>query len=360
MRGLSTRWFRFTTFLVAAMSFLSSPIASAQSALLDLPRASQRAVVSQRVGITNITLRYHRPLAKGRKVFGTLEPYGKVWRAGANENSIFEVSDPVTIEGKPLPKGVYGLHMIPGETEWTIIFSKNSTSWGSFTYDQSEDALRVTVKPNATDFHDALTYDFDDLQPNSATVTMRWDKVAVPFKVEVNTSEIVQQSLKNQLRGRAQYEWQAGDEAATYLLESKGNMDDALKYVNSSVQLEERFENLMTKARVLDSLNRNDEAKSARAKAMSIGTAIQLHSYGRQLQGQGKQDQAFEIFRVNIKRNPDHWTAHNEAARLAVSTGDFDTALKEMKLATAAAPDQIKSALQGLIPRLEKKDDINK
>ena len=144
------------TLLAAGMLFAGATSATAQSALLDLPRASQRAIVSQRIGITNLVIRYHRPLAKGRKVFGTLEPYGKVWRAGANENTTFEVSDPVTVDGKPLPKGTYGLHMIPGETEWTVIFSKNSTSWGSFTYDQSEDALRVTVKPQTTEFHDAL------------------------------------------------------------------------------------------------------------------------------------------------------------------------------------------------------------
>src|SRR5215472_5224960 len=112
----------------------------AQSALLDLPRDSQRAEVSQKIGITNITILYHRPLVKGRKIFGGLEPYGKEWRAGANENTIIEFSDPVSIEGKPLAKGTYGLHMIPGETDWTIIFSKNSISWGSFSYDRKEDA----------------------------------------------------------------------------------------------------------------------------------------------------------------------------------------------------------------------------
>src|SRR4051812_23134509 len=350
------------TSLTSAIVFLLLAIttASAQSALLDLPRASQRAVVTQRLGITNITLRYHRPLAKGRKVLGTLEPYGKVWRAGANENTTFEVSDPVTIEGKPLAKGVYGLHMIPGENEWTVIFSKNSTSWGSFSYSQDEDALRVTVKPAASDFHEALTYDFDDLQANSAVVTLRWEKVAVPFKVEVNTGDIVGASLKNQLRGRAQYEWEAGQEAALYLLESKGNMNEALKYADGSVQIEDRFENNMTKARVLDALNRADEAKAARDKGMSIGSAVQIHSFGRQLQSQGKQQEAFDAFRINIKRNPDHWTAHNDLARIAVSTGDFDTAVKEMKLATATAPDNIKPNLQQLVDRLEKKTDINK
>ena len=223
-----------------------------------------------------------------------------------------------------------------------------------------EDALRVTVKPEATDFHEALTYDFDNLQPNSATVTMRWDKVAVPFKVEVNTNEFVQQSLKNQMRGRPQYEWEAGQEAASYLVDNKGNMDDALKYANSSVQIEERFENLMTKAKILDSLNRSDEAKAARTKGMSIATANQLHGYGRQLQQQGKSDQAFEVFRVNMKRNPEHWTSLSEAARIASAGGDFDNAVKQMKLAMAVAPETLKAALQGLVTRLEKEDDINK
>src|SRR5215469_12707186 len=111
--------------------------AHAQSALLDLPRDSQRAEITQKIGITNISITYHRPLVKGRKVFGGLEPYGKVWRAGANENTTIEFSDPVSIEGKPLAKGIYGLHMIPGESDWAVIFSKNSTSWGSFSYKEA-------------------------------------------------------------------------------------------------------------------------------------------------------------------------------------------------------------------------------
>ncbi len=114
--------------------FFGATGAKAQSAILNLPRVSQHARLAQRIGITDITVDYHRPLVNGRKIFGGLQAYGEVWRAGANENTIFEVSDAVTINGQPLPKGVYGLHMIPGETSWVVIFSKNSTSWGSFTY----------------------------------------------------------------------------------------------------------------------------------------------------------------------------------------------------------------------------------
>src|SRR5215470_10868580 len=153
---------RLFVLLTVAIVCAFAPVTPAQSALLDLPRDSQHAQITQKIGITNITINYHRPLAKGRKVFGGLEPYGKVWRAGANENTTIEFSDPVAVEGNPLAKGTYGLHMIPGEQEWTVIFSKAATSWGSFTYDQKEDALRVAVKPQPSEFHEALTYDFDD------------------------------------------------------------------------------------------------------------------------------------------------------------------------------------------------------
>ena len=337
-----------------------APVSQAQSALLNLPRDSQHAVVTQRVGITDITINYHRPLVKGRKIFGGLEPYGKPWRAGANENTTIRFTDPVTVEGQPLAAGIYGLHMIPGENEWTVIFSKTSTAWGSFSYDQKEDALRVTVKPQATDFHEALTYDFDDPKPSSSVITMRWDKMAVPFKVEVDTHGLTVEKLHQQLRGISQYTWEGWDDAGNYLLAEKIDLDEALKYEDRSIQVEERFENLMAKANILQALDRKQEAEAARGKALNMATAIQLHGYGRQLQTQGKQEEAFEVFRLNIKKNPNHWMVHNEQARLAVAKGDYATAVKEMNLCLAGANEQFKPQIEGLVKRLEAKEDINK
>src|SRR5260370_36973738 len=166
--------------LILSVVQIGTSTAKAQSAILTLPRVSQHARVTQRIGITDITIDYHRPLVGGRKIFGGLQAYGQVWRAGANDNSIIEFSDPVIVEGQPLPKGVYGLHMIPGETSWLVIFSKNSTSWGSFTYDQAEDALRVTVKPQTIENHEAMSCDFADPKPNSNATTMRWEMPDVP------------------------------------------------------------------------------------------------------------------------------------------------------------------------------------
>lgn len=337
-------------------------IASASHAqsILNLPRPSQHALVTQRIGITDISVNYSRPLVNNRQIWGKLVPYGQVWRAGANENTTIEFADPVSVEGKPLAKGVYGLHMIPGENEWTVIFSKNASSWGSFSYKQDEDALRVAVKPQTSEFSEALTYDFDDVKPESTLVTMRWEKLAVPFRVTVPVNDVVQTDLKSQLRGGSQYIWESWDEAATYLLTAKTNLPQALDYSNRSIQLESRFDNLLTKSQILDTMGKKDEAQATRAKALDLANAIQLHSYARQLQFQGKQDEALDLFRTNVKRYPNEWITHSDAARLACAKGDYDSAVKEMKVAVADAPDIYKSAFDRLVKRLEAKEDINK
>jgi len=348
-----------TLLLLPGLIWLAS-LAQAQSFVLDLPRPSQHAVLTQRIGITDVTINYHRPLVNGRKVWGGLVPYGQVWRAGANENTIIEFSTPVTVEGQPLAAGRYGLHMLPGENEWTVIFSKNSTSWGSFTYDQAEDALRVTVNPQATEMHEALAYDFDDLKGDSAVATLRWEKVAVPFKVAVNVNQVMDDSLHRQLRGLARYTWMSWDDAANYLLASKANLDEALKYTDKSIETEDRFDNQLTKSQVLKALGRKDEAQAAEDKALALASPLQTHMFARQLQGQGQQDRAFQIFRTNAQKHPDQWFIHSGLARISCSQGDFANAAKEMKLAQAGAPDNQKTYIEGLVKRLEAKEDINK
>jgi tetratricopeptide (TPR) repeat protein len=341
--------------LLAAMSRLSP----AQSFVLDLPDPSQRAEISQRIGITDITIDYHRPLVKDRKVWNALVPYGKVWRAGANINTTITFSDPVKIEGQPLDKGTYGLHMIPNADEWTIIFSKNATSWGSFTYDQAEDALRVNVKPKAADMHNALTYEFDELQPDSAVVELEWEKLAVPFKVSVDVHDIVDASLKKQLRNLSQYTWISWDDAANYWLTEKTDLPQALIYANKSIENEDRFDNEMTKSKVLTALNRKDDAAAAEKKALAFANPLQMHLYARQLQAEKRSDEAYAIFRENAQKHPDQWFVHTGLARVYCAQGKFDDAAKEMKLAMAAAPDNQKSYLDGLERQLEAKQNIN-
>lgn len=356
---------RFLSLALLSSLWLAAAIGQAQTAtsetlMLDLPRQSQHAQVSQRIGITDITINYHRPLANGRPIWGKLVPYGQVWRAGANENTTITFTDPVTIEGQALDKGTYGLHMIPGESQWTVIFSKNASSWGSFTYKQDEDALRVTVKPQPADLHDALAYDFDDVKADSTIVTMRWDKVAVPFKVHVNVNDLVTASIHKQIHGLNQYYWEGWDDAAGYFLANKINLDEALKDEDQSIQSEERYDNVMNKSKILEALGRTDDAKTFRAKALDLATALQLYVYARQLQGEKKQDEALAVFRSTAKKFPDYWTTHLGLARVYSAQGDFPNAVKELKLSFNGAPDSNKPALETYAKRLEAKDDINK
>ncbi|HEX8370768.1 MAG TPA: DUF2911 domain-containing protein [Pyrinomonadaceae bacterium] len=347
-------------FLFCLLIAAASGLTPAQSFVLDLPLKSQYAEVTQRIGVTNITIRYSRPLVNGRKIWDGLVPYGKVWRTGANTNTTITFSDPVVIEGKPLDKGTYGLHMIPNADEWTIIFSRNSTSWGSFTYDRAEDALRVSVKPKPADMHNALTFDFDELQPDSTVVELKWEKIGVPFKVTVDVHEMARASLKRQLRTLSRYTWISWNDAANYLLAEKIDLDDALAYADKSIENEDRYDNEMTKSRVLTALNRQIEAAAAQKKALDLATPLQVHQFARELLAAKRNEEAFAIFRENARKHADQWFVHDGLARIYSTQGRFDEAEKEIRLALDMAPANQKSDLNELLKRLEARQDINK
>jgi len=336
-------------------------IAFAQSDL-KLPDVSQAAEVKQRIALTDITVNYHRPLVNGRKIWGGLVPYGKVWRAGSNENTTIEFSDPVWVEGQPLAKGTYGLHMIPNPDSWTVIFSKTNTGWGSYSYKQDEDALRVNVKPRPlAEQKEALEFEFEDLKPDSTAVTLKWEKLGVPFTVSIKDADQTLQNIRAQLKGRGQFTWQALDEGAQFCLTRKINLDEALRWADASIQNEERFDNLSTKADILKALNRPDEAKATWNHAVEVATAPQLYSYGRRLQGQKQGAEAMEIFKDVDKRFPQGVYGDLARARIKSAAGDFAGAASDAKQAQAAAPtDAQKQSIKALIDRLEAKQDINK
>jgi len=349
------------TIAAGVVGFLWSSLAAVgQSTQLNLPRDSQGATVAQRIGITDVTIKYSRPLVKKRQIWDKVVPYGQVWRAGANENTVITFTDPVTVEGKALDRGTYGLHMIPGKDEWVVIFSKTNTAWGSFTYKESEDALRVSVKPQAAEFQEALSYDFSDPTANTAVATLRWEKVAVPFKIGVDVDQVVSASLPKQLRGLSQYTWDGWDDAGNYLLAHKLDLNEALNYEDASIKVEERYDNLMTKSKVLDAMGKKDEAAALHQKALAVASPIQVHVYAVQLLGEKKRDEAFEVFKKNAQAHPDLWFVHSGMARVYSAQGDFDNAVKEMKVAYAKAPDQNKPFIETFIKRLEAKDDITR
>jgi hypothetical protein len=225
------------------LAFLAASAALAQQ--LDLPRPSPNASVTQTVGITDITIKYSRPGVKGREVWGKLVPYGEVWRTGANENTTIKFSTPVKIEGHELPAGVYGLQTFPAQGEWTVVFSKDANEWGAFSYKPEHDALRVQVKPQPAPFRERMAFDFDDVTDTSAKVVLSWEKLQVPFTVEVDTPALVQAKLKDAVR------WQTPYQAASYCIQNDTCLDDASRWLDASLALQENFSNLRAKAMLL-------------------------------------------------------------------------------------------------------------
>jgi hypothetical protein len=353
---MKNRTYRLATLL---LPFIAAICARAQTEI-GLPDVSQAAMVQQRIGVTDVTIAYHRPLVSGRKIWGGLVPYDKVWRAGANLNTTFDVSWPVSIEGKPLPTGTYGLHMIPTADSWTIIFSKAAHSWGSYTYDQAEDALRVTVKPHPAEMKEALQYTFEDVKADSAVVNMAWEKLAVPFHITVSDEQTVLPYLRQQLRGIQQYSWGPPNEAAQYCLTKKINLPEALKWAELSIQNEERFENLATKTDLLKVMGKTDEADKTWKHAIEIARPAQLYTYARQLQTEKREAEAMATFQKVVEQSPNDLFGHVASARLKSNAGDYSGAAEEVKKAMPLSPNEAQTqALQSYLDKLNAKQDIN-
>ncbi|HEX5010748.1 MAG TPA: DUF2911 domain-containing protein [Planctomycetota bacterium] len=327
--------------------------ASAQQRL-PTPWASPASTMSQVIGITDVTVTFGRPGVKGRAIWGGLVPYDEVWRAGANENTTISFGNDVKVEGQALPAGTYGLHMIPHKDSWTIIFSKNSTSWGSFSYDQREDALRVDVKPEASPMHEWLTYEFDDLAADHATLRLCWEKLAVPIRISVDTTAVVLDNARNvYLRGIPQFSWDGWNNAARYCLANKVNLDEGLAWAQRSVTMGPNFQNLWTEGGLLEALGKKDEAAAAKDKAMTLAAEADLNTLGYQYLQGGRIDDALAIFRRNVEAHPDSWNAYDSLAEACAAKGDKKTAIEMYGKALAMTPDdtqktRIKAALATL------------
>ena len=251
-----------------AVTLLLVPFAIAQD--LQLPRVSQNATVKQTIGLTDVTITYSRPGVKGRVIWGNLVPYDKIWRTGANEATTISVSKDVKINGQPLPAGTYSLHTIPGKTEWTLIFNKVAKQWGSFDYKQSEDAIRVKVKPESGPMQEWMQFSFPDVQPNSATAVLAWEKVRVPFTIETDTLKQAMDSIQKALSGEVK-NWEVPYDAAEFVFTNKGDKAQGMKWLDQSIGLKETFWNLRLKADMLAQDGKKKEAIETAEKAVKIG-----------------------------------------------------------------------------------------
>lgn len=325
-----------------AVFVLATGSALAQSPPLTLPDASPAASVIQTVGLTDMTISYHRPAVNKRKIWGELVPYSEVWRAGANMNTTVTFSSDVTVGGKTLAAGTYGLHMIPTEKDWTVIFSNMSTAWGSFSYDQKEDAVRFTATPKAADFEERLEFRFEDPTDTSATVVLQWDKLAVSFPIAVDTKVVVLASIKSQMRGLPRFSWQGWNQAANWCLRNDYDLDQALAWSDQSIKIQANFQNLQTKAAILEKKGGDPkEVEALRAKAMKLATEVDINARGYQLLQQGKTAEAIALFRKNVKDHPDSWNTYDSLGEALGASGDKKGAIEYYGKALAMTPDPV-------------------
>jgi tetratricopeptide (TPR) repeat protein len=307
------------------------------------------------VGLTKITITYHRPNVNKRKIWGNLVPYGEVWRAGANENTTITFSTDVSVSGKALPAGTYGLHMLPTAADWTVIFSKTSWAWGSYGYDPKEDALRISVKPEAGEPQESLQYTFENATRKGAQVVMGWEKLRVTFPVEVDTNAVVLASIHKELRGVQQFAWQPWNQAAAFCLQNKTNVDEALKWADKSISMNENFVNTRVKSGLLEL--KGDKAASAalfeKAKTLAKSEA-DVNNLGYVLLGQGKTDEAIEVFRKNVKDHPKSWNVWDSLGEGYATKGDKKLAIENFTKALGMAPEDQKKRIEGELGKLKK------
>lgn len=348
--------------------------------------ANQRQTVIQQIGPVKVSVEYssphvHSPQGEDRhgKIWGDLVPWGTPnlgfgsckecpWRAGANENTVFTASHDIQVEGKTLPAGSYGFFVVPAkDADWTVIFSKNHTSWGSYFYDPAEDALRVTAKPEKSDYHEVLSFEFPERKNDSAVMALKWEDLSLPLRIAIpNATDLYIAKITQELRTEPGFSWRGWQEAARYALENK-HPAEALTWAETAVKApngigQENYATLSTLADAYDVNNRAAESKAARDKSLSHPTAtvFDVHQYGRQLMARGKKDDALAVFQLNAKLHPNVWPVNWGLARAYSALGKYPDALKYAKLALTQAPDDAnKKNIENGIKKLEQGKDLN-
>lgn len=325
------KWYTYGLFLLACCLYYQS---SSQTQLTTTPNASQQAFVGQTIGLTDVKVVYYRPAANNRKIWGELIPYGAVWRAGANDNTVFKTSGDLTIDGQTLAAGVYGLHLIPEEKSATIIFSKNSTAWGSFSYTEAEDALRASGQLEASPiFYEHLTVEFDQLKADGARCSFRWADKMVTFELKAAVHEAVLASLRNELQNKAGFSWQGWNEAANYCLNNEVNLEEGFQWATRSVFMNPNPQNMVTKARLAGLVK-----------------------------GGGKADKGLEISLASLENdlasNACTWKEYNAAALFAQNKKQSDKALQWSEKAVAMSANMTTMMTKAQI--LESKGDTKK
>jgi hypothetical protein len=354
---------------------ISSSSLNAQNGITLPESQNQKVSLSQWIGLVEVNVTYNSPnvtnprSGKDRtgKIWGELVPYGFnyemfanqviPWRAGAQTNTVFTISHDVKIEGKNLPAGKYGLFMEAGKEEWTIIFSKDYNSWGALYYDEKEDALRVTVKPTKTAFTEWLTYDFIERKSDHAVMALKWEHLSVPVKIEVpNINELYVNKLRSDLRNGAGFSESNWIEAINFCVDNNINVEEALIWADYAINRQwfgtKSYGTFTVKARVLEKLGRNEEAKKLRERALKTATAKEISREAKGQLSKNKNEEAYKLYTFNAKKFPEEVVLVNEGlARVHTALGNNKKAIKHWEIVLKNMPDRIDH--QYYLPRYE-------
>lgn len=263
-------------FRIALSMTFALALCSTAFAQLTLPRQSQRQEVTQTLGDTKLTVNYGQPNVRGRKVWGALVPYGQVWRAGSDENTTFETSRDITVNGKTLPAGKYGFHVIPSETEWTVVFSKASDQWGSFTYDPKLDALRISMRPNDVSFTETLQFAFTLATVSTSVLNLNWERLGISLALD--TGDVHGRALANireAIKARKSDDFRPFSQGASYVFSFRlaNAYAEAVSWLDQAIAAKETFPLLSSKSRILALMGKTAEAISAGERAVVVGKA---------------------------------------------------------------------------------------
>jgi hypothetical protein len=340
---------------------------------------NQKSEVSQYLGLVKVTIAYSSPDVAGREIWGKLVPYGlnnlnfgkssvqnpSPWRAGANENTVITFSNDVEVEGKPIKAGSYGLHMIPAQEDWIILFTTNTGAWGSFSYVPSDEVMRVPVKAVACEFNEFLTYEFTNRLQNSATARLKWENLSIPFKIAVpNGDNLYVLKLREEFTGiKAFFNWQNGVSAINFCANKKINLEEALGWAQQYIDRNIKYYPIyQAKGNVLTAMDKKIETDAVMNDAINLpdATAGQIAGYGRTLISLKREKEALQVFETALKRYPANPTALMGMARGWSANGDSKKALKFAKDALKVETDvAAKTTIDGLIKKLEKGEAIN-
>ncbi len=345
-----------TSYLFALLLLFASSLTSLTGQPLTTPRPSPAATLSQQIGMAQVTINYSRPqvIANGNdrtgKIWGNLVAYGfnKInfasqgeipWRAGANENTIITFSDNVKIEGKALKAGSYGLHMaIHEEGKATLIFSENTSSWGSFWYDEKEDALRVDVQMQDHGFTNALTYEFVEFGPNHGTLALHWEKKSIPFKISIDGHEMALAAFRDELRGVKGFGWQGPLSAANYCLQNNINHEEALSWADRAMGNTKNFQTLSVKSGLMLQMGKQEEAVPFADEASTMANVNQLNGLGYLMLQNQQTKHAVRYFKLNTEKNPKNANCYDSLGEGYMALGENEKAIESFKKSLSLNP----------------------